>query len=74
MLFRVASLVALLIAVFWVWFEPKFESWAALAAAVAALIGSVVATRKSENGQVQTVSEQGTGVQAGRDANVKITK
>jgi hypothetical protein len=67
-----AFAIALLVCVGWLIFRPGFDSGAATAAALAALVSSWFLGRdKPSAGQAQHVSGGSFGVQAGRDASVR---
>ena len=70
---RLASAAAVVLSIAWVYLEPRFESWIALAGSTAALIGLFVPAFKASKGaQVQEVGGGSTAFQAGRDIkNVK---
>lgn len=70
-----ASSLALLLAIAWLIHSPAYDSGAACAAAVAALISSFFLKREqSSAGQTQRVSDSSVGIQAGRDANIRNIK
>ena len=72
-LLRGAAICALAISLAWIYFEPKFDSWAAASASVVVLLGLFLPTSKQRRGaQTQDVREGSTAFQAGRDIrNVK---
>ena len=68
---KLVALVAFLVALAWLVYAPAFDSAAAAAAALAALVASLF-LKKAETprpGQVQHVSNQSSGIQAGRDVH-----
>ena len=67
---RLAALLALVICFVWVIREPKFDSFAALAAAVVVVLGTFLTTREKSPNQTQTAFSGSTAIQAGRDVNV----
>ena len=71
--FRVAAFIALIAAAFWVYSEPKFDSWVACAAAFAALIGAFLVSPNSSAAQIQNVGSGSTGIQAGGNVKAKIS-
>lgn len=67
-----ASSIAALLALAWLINKPAYDSAAAFAAAVAALLASFFLKRETkDSGQTQNVSGSSVGVQAGRDANIR---
>jgi hypothetical protein len=72
---RLATFTACLIAGWWAYRDPKFDSWFALAVAVAAFLSSfVVPAIANRRTMVQTVGNNSTAVQAGRDASVRAER
>ncbi len=68
--FRFFAFVGVAICLVWVIRDPKFDSFAALAAAAAAVLGSFIHGRTKFPSQAQTVSSGSTGIQAGGDIKV----
>lgn len=64
--------LGLLIALAWLYFDPKFDSAVATAMALAALIALFVAPvkKKRSSNQSQSVTDHSFGIQAGGDANI----
>ncbi len=72
---QIAALAATLISIAWVIEKPGLDSAAATAAAIAALISTFFLKKNiPESKQVQHVSGNSVGVQAGRDAKVENLK
>lgn len=70
-----AFCLAFVVSIAWFTFKPAYDSAAAVAAALAALIASFFLQRdRSGREQNQQVSGRSVGVQAGRDANVRDVK
>lgn len=69
---KITALVALLVSVAWLLFRPGFDSLAAVTAASAAFIATLLAKKESAapSAQRQVVRGGAVGIQAGRDANV----
>jgi hypothetical protein len=71
----ISSLIAVVLAMVWVFQKPALDSAVALAAALAALLSSFFLRReRKEANQMQTVSDSSTAVQAGRDATIRDIK
>lgn len=67
-----AAWVTVLVTGLWVAFRPGWDSSAALAAAVVALVGSFFLRKQGESAQqIQSVERGGIGVQAGRDVSIR---
>ena len=62
-----AFLLALVASVVWAVTKPGWDSFAGVAAALAALLASFFLGRDSTPGQSQQVGNGGVGIQAGRD-------
>lgn len=74
--FRVITTLAFLIAVVWLYSDPKFDSAFAAAGALAAVIALFVIpkNKKKQPNQSQTIKGDSTGIQAGGDVNIKFPK
>lgn len=74
--FRLTTTLALLIAIAWLFFDPKFDSAFATAIALAAVIALYIAPTKKKrlSNQSQSVTEHSTGIQAGGDVNISTNK
>ena len=71
-IFRLITTLALLIAITWLYVDPKFDSVFATAIALAAVIALFVTTKKLKQSpsQSQVVKNNSTGIQAGGDVNI----
>lgn len=74
--FRVITIIAFLIAIIWLYSDPKFDSAFATAGALAAVIALFVIpkNKKKQPNQSQTIKGGSTGIQAGGDVNIKFPK
>lgn len=71
---RFGFITAFAVTVAWVVFRPGFDSIAAAVGALAALLASYFLGRNTDSaGQVQNVSSQSLGIQAGKDVKVRNT-
>ncbi|MFG6413837.1 hypothetical protein ACG02S_07975 [Roseateles sp. DC23W] len=67
-----ASIVALIISAAWLINTPGYEPAVAIAAALAALVSSFFLKRDdATGGQKQNLGDNSTGIQAGRDVNIR---
>lgn len=70
--FRIITVVALVIALIWLYSDPKFDSAFAVAIALAAVIALFItpANKKKQPNQSQKIKDGSIGVQAGRDVKI----
>jgi hypothetical protein len=71
---RMLSGIAVIIAACWTWKEPGFESFSALFGALVAFVSALaIPVIKARRQSIkQTVGKGAIGIQAGRDARVKL--
>lgn len=67
---KLVLFVAFFLCVAWSIMKPGFDSVTAAVISLGTLLAAFVAGKKSEPNQTQTVSESGTGIQAGRDVKI----
>ena len=67
---RILSAIAIVVSVSWVYYDTMFESILAVVISISAMLSTFV-NWTSE--QQQTVSENSSGIQAGRDVTVSNT-
>lgn len=74
--FRLITTLALLIAIAWLYVDPKFDSAFATAIALAAVIALFVTTKKMKQSpsQSQAITNNSTGIQAGGDVKIGPNK
>jgi len=70
MLAKALTLSGLVIAIVWLVKDPRFESAFATATAAAAVIAAFVVENRRRTRQLQKVSGDSVGIQAGRDVNI----
>lgn len=68
-LLRIAATAALIACIIWAANKPGFDSICAALGAIAVLIGTFQAERKSARSMTQTLGDNSTGIQAGNDVN-----
>lgn len=71
-IFRLITILGLLIAITWLFIEPKFDSVFATAIALAAVIALFITTNKMKRSpsQSQVVTNNSSGIQAGGNVNM----
>jgi multisubunit Na+/H+ antiporter MnhB subunit len=73
-LIRILSVVALMISMGWLYFEPGFEPVLTTVVSLSALISTFIFGNKPEaaTGQNQTIHENSAGIQAGGNVSINI--
>lgn len=67
---KLVLITAFVACVAWASMKPGFDSVTAAIVALGTLLGALVVDKKSEATQSQSVGENSTAIQAGRDVNI----